>query len=58
MADWIFISLQLKLIKVCAQVSRHAHAITLQLAEVAVTGQMVWAILAAIRQLRARSSCA
>ena len=49
MADCSLISLQLKLIKIGACVLRHARAITFQLAEVAVTGTMVRAILAAIR---------
>ena len=53
MADWSLTSLQLKLIKIGARVVRHARAITFQLAEVAVTGAMVRAILAAIRRLRA-----
>ena len=51
-------SLQLKLIKIGARMVRHARAITFQLAEVAVTGPMVRAILAAIRRLRAPPSCA
>lgn len=47
-------SLQLKLIgRSGARVVRHARTITFQLAEVAVTGTMVRAILAAIRRLRA-----
>jgi hypothetical protein len=46
------------LIKIGARVVRHARAITFQLAEVAVTGPMVRAILAAIRRLRAPPSCA
>ena len=50
--------LQLKLIKIGARVVRHARAITFQLAEVAVTGAMVRAILAAIRRFRAPPSCA
>ena len=58
MADWSLTSLQLKLIKIGARVVRHARAITFQLAEVAVTGPMVRAILAAIRRLRAPPSCA
>jgi hypothetical protein len=58
MADWSLPSLQLELIKIGARVVRHARAITLQLAEVAVTGPMVRAILAAIRRLRAPPSCA
>jgi len=58
MADWSLTSLQLKLIKIGARVMRHARAITFQLAEVAVTGPMVCAILAAIQRLRAPPSCA
>jgi len=58
MADWSLTSLQLKLIKMGARVVRHARAITFQLAEVAVTGAMVRAILAAIRRLRAPPSYA
>ena len=57
MADWSLTSLQLKLIKMGARVVRHARAITFQLAEVAVTGPMVGAILAAIRRLRTPPSC-
>ena len=57
-ADWSLTSLQLKLIKIGARVVRHARAITFQLAEVAVTGPMVRAILAAIRRLRAPPLCA
>jgi len=58
LADWSLISLQLKLIKIGARVVRHARAITFQLAEVAVTGPMVRAILAAIHRLRAPPLCA
>ena len=58
MADWSLTSLQLKMIKIGARVVRHARAITFQLAEVAVTGPMVRAILAAIRRLRAPPLCA
>jgi hypothetical protein len=58
MADWSLTSLQLKLIKIGARVVRHARAITVQFSEVAVTGPMVRAILAAIRCLRAPPSCA
>lgn len=50
--------LALKLIKIGARVVRHARAMTFQLAEVAVTGRMVRAILAAIRRLRAPPQCA
>jgi len=58
MADWPLTSLQFKLIKIGARVFRHARAITFQLAEVAVTGPMARAILAAIHRLRAPPSCA
>ena len=58
MADCSLTSLQLKLIKIGGRVVRHARAITFQLAEVAVTGPMVRAVLAAIRRLRAPPSCA
>src|SRR3546814_16239747 len=58
MADWSLTSLQLKLIKIGARVVRHARAITFKLAEVAVTGPMVRAVLAAIRRLRTPPSCA
>ena len=57
MADWSLTSLQLKLIKISTRV-RHARAITFQLAEVAVTGAIIRAILAAIRPLRAPPLCA
>jgi len=58
MADWSLTGLQLKLIKIGARVARHSRAMTFQLAEVAVTGPMVRAILAAIRRLRAPPPCA
>ena len=58
MADWSLTSLQLKLIKIGARVVHHARAITFQLAEVAVTGPMVRAILATIHRLRAPPLCA
>jgi hypothetical protein len=58
MANWSLTSLQLKLIKIGARVVRHARAITFQLAEVAVTGSMVRAILAAIQRLRVPPLCA
>jgi hypothetical protein len=58
MADWSLTSLQLKLIKIRARVVRHARAITFQMAEVAVTGPMVRAILAAIHRIRVPPSCA
>ena len=57
MADWSLTRLQLKLIKIGARVVRHVRAISLQLAEVVVTGPMVRAILAAVRQLRAPPLC-
>ena len=53
MTDWSLTSLQLKLIRTGARVVRHARAITFQLAEVAVSGAMVRAVLAAIQRLRA-----
>ena len=58
MAEWSLTSLPLKLIKIGGRVVRHARAITSQLAEVAVTGPMVRAVLAAVRRLRAPPSCA
>ena len=58
MTDWSLTCLQLKLIKIGGRVVRHARAITFQLAEVAVTGPVVRAILAAIRRLRTPLSCA
>ena len=58
MAQWSLTSLQLKLIKIGARIVRHARAITFKLAEVAVTGPMVRAILAAIHRLRAPPLCA
>jgi hypothetical protein len=57
-ADWSLTSLQLKLIKIGARVVHRTRAITFQLAEVAVTGPMVRAILAVIRRLQAPSSFA
>jgi hypothetical protein len=58
MADWSLTSLKLKLIKIGARVVRHARTITFQLAEVAVKGPMIRAILTAIHRLRAPPSCA
>ncbi|PTW38810.1 hypothetical protein C8N38_12810 [Rhodovulum kholense] len=57
MAEGSLTSLQLKLIKFGARVVCHPRAVTFQLAEVAATGPMELAILAAIRRLRAPSSC-
>lgn len=57
-ADWSLTNLQLELIKIGARVVRHACAIIFQLAEVAVTDQMVRTILAAIGRLRAPPLCA
>ena len=57
-ANWSLTSLQLKLITIGARVVRHARTITFQLAEVAITGAMVRAILTAIHRLRAPPSCA
>jgi hypothetical protein len=54
MADWsLLTSLQARLIKIRAQVVRHARAITFQLAEVSVSGNLFNRILAAIHRLRA-----
>ena len=58
MADWSLTSLQMKLIKIGTRVVRHSRAITFQLAEVAVKGPMIKAILTAIHRLRAPPSCA
>lgn len=52
MADWSLTSLQSRLIKTGARVVRHARAITFQLAEVAVTGDLFNRILAAVNHLR------
>jgi hypothetical protein len=49
---------QLKLIRIRGHTVRNARTITFQLSEVAVTGKMVYAILAAIRKLRAPPLCA
>src|SRR3546814_21065669 len=51
MADWSLTSLQLKPIKIGARFVRHARALTSQLPEVAVTGPIVRAVLAALRRL-------
>ncbi|PTN01129.1 DDE family transposase [Rhodovulum imhoffii] len=50
--DWSLTSIQSRLIKIGARVVRHAHKITFQLAEVAVSGNIFGQILAAIRALR------
>ena len=52
-ADWSLTSLQTRLIKIGARVIRHARAITFQLAEVAVSGDLFNRILASIHRLRA-----
>ena len=52
-ADWSLTSLQTRLIKIGARVVRHARAITFQLAEVAVSGDLFRRILTAIHGLRA-----
>ena len=57
-SDWSLTSLQLSLIKIGARVVCPARAISLQLAEVVVTGTMMWAILALIRRLRPPPLCA
>jgi len=53
MAEWSLTSLQTRLIKIGARVVRHARAITFQLAEVSVSGNLFTRILAAIHRLRA-----
>jgi hypothetical protein len=53
MCDWSLTSLQLKRIKIGVCVLRHARAITLQRADVAVVGPMMRAIFALIRRLPA-----
>jgi regulation of enolase protein 1 (concanavalin A-like superfamily) len=52
LADWSLTSLQTRLIKIGARVVRHARAITFQLAEVAVSGNLFTRIIAAIHRLR------
>ncbi len=52
-ADWSLTSLQTRLIEIGARVVRHARAITFQLAEVAVRGDLFTRILSAIHRLRA-----
>jgi len=52
-ADWSLTSLQTRLIKIGARVVRHARAITFQLADVAVRGDLFRRIMAAIHRLRA-----
>ncbi len=49
MDDWSLTSRQLKLLKIGARVVRHARGITIEVAEVAVTGATMRAILAVIR---------
>ena len=51
-ATWSLTSLQTRLIKIGARVVRHARAITFQLAEVAVSGNLFHRILTAIHRLR------
>ena len=50
-ADWSLTSLQIRLIKIGARVVRHARAITFQLAEVAISGDLFNRVLAAIQRL-------
>ncbi len=52
-ADWSLTSMQTRLIKIGARVVRHARAITFQLAEVAVSGNLFTRIIAVIQRLRA-----
>ena len=51
-ADWSLTSLQARVIKIGARVVRHARAITFQLAEIAVSGDLFNRIIAAIQRLR------
>jgi hypothetical protein len=51
-ADWSLTSLQARLIKIGARVVRHARAVTFQLAEVIISGDLFHRILAAIHRLR------
>lgn len=53
MADWSLTSLQTRFIKIGARVVRHTRAITFQLAEVSVSGNLFNRILTAIQRLRA-----
>jgi hypothetical protein len=53
MVDWPLTSLQTRLIKIGARVVRHARAISFQLAEAAVSGDLFARIIAAIHRLRA-----
>ena len=57
MKKWSLSTIQLNLIKVGARVVRHARAIIFQLAEVAVTDQMINSILKAIDRLRSPPKC-
>ncbi len=52
MANWSPTSLQTRLIQIGARVVSHARAITFQLAEIAVSGNLFNRILAAIHRLR------
>lgn len=58
MAGWSPKSVRIKLMKSAAPAVHHARATILLPAEVAVTGPMEPAILAAIHRLRAALSCA
>ena len=58
MKKWSLSTIQLNLNKVGARVVRHARAIIFQLAEVAVTDQMMNSILKAIDHLRSPQKCA
>jgi hypothetical protein len=51
-ATWSLTSLQTRLIKIGARVVRHARAVTFQLAEVMVSGDLFHRILLAIHRLR------
>jgi hypothetical protein len=51
-ATWSLTSLQTRLIKIGARVVRHARAVTFQLAEVMISGDLFHRILLAIHRLR------
>ncbi|MFT5343402.1 MAG: hypothetical protein ACI9BH_002621, partial [Paracoccaceae bacterium] len=53
MADWSLTSLPTRLIKIGARIVQHARAITFQLAEAGVTGDLFNRILSTIQRLRA-----
>jgi len=52
MADWSLTRLQARLIRIGAQVVRHARVITFPLAEAALSGNLFTRIISAIHRLR------